>query len=82
MSDALDAPKTPILTGSVSVDQVQFSTAPEQVVSLLDEAWPDVIAHWLADHVANSPIAQSTAAFNHLVQVGLPALRQALLESI
>ena len=50
--------------------------------SKLDEAWDGVISAWLAAQVANSPIARSTDAFNHLVAIALPALRQALQEIV
>lgn len=48
----------------------------------LGTAWTDLISRWIASHVANSPISRNTEAYNHLVDVALPALRQAFEETI
>jgi hypothetical protein len=44
-------------------------------------AWPQIVNAWLASSIANSPVARSTEALNHLVSA-LPALRQALMEIV
>jgi len=41
----------------------------------------DVLSEWMTVHIHNSPVAQATAAFNHLC-AALPALRDALLRSL
>ena len=39
------------------------------------------IGAWLVQHIHNSPVAQSTPAFNHL-QESLPALRDSIAGSL
>lgn len=63
----------------VGADQQLAPTAPAHS---FESVWAEVMSGWLVNHVANSPISRETAAFNHLVETALPALRQAILEKI
>lgn len=54
------------------------TVTPAETIKAL---WPQVINAWLASSIANSPVARSTEALNHLVSA-LPALRQALMEIV
>ena len=40
------------------------------------------IAAWVAASVHNSPLSADTAAYNHLVTVALPRLRDAILKEV
>jgi hypothetical protein len=42
-----------------------------------DAGWNAAVSRWLAGQIANSPVSQSTPAFNHLL-AALPALRDEL----
>lgn len=89
MSDVQDASETPLTTAlaaepaaepaPVGADQQLAPTAP---APSFESVWADVMPGWLVNHVSNSPISRETAAFNHLVETALPALRQAILEKI
>ena len=61
---------------------VAVTTAPTGAHARLATLWPEIAATWLEAQVFNGPIARSTDAFNHLVLIALPALRQAILEKI
>lgn len=63
-------------------------SAPAAPVSLAD-AKPaerrrivdEVVSKWVADQIANSPVSQTTEAWNHL-QASLPTLKAAILKEL
>ena len=51
------------------------AVAPPEPVTAIDA----VLAQWKLDFLNNSPVSQSTEAYNHLVNTALPALRARLM---
>lgn len=85
MSEALPtSPADPVVEAEAAlkteIAAQATATATAAAQAALETAWPGLVGKWLAANVANTPIAQSTPAFNHLVNEALPALRQAILE--
>lgn len=72
----------PVQEAEAHLQAALAAKAPAAAAAAFEAAWPAAIGAWLATQVANSPIAQSTPAYNHLVNVALPALRQAILENL
>jgi hypothetical protein len=66
------------ISGSADLPQEAAPIVPAKPAPNFDA----LFSAWLASHVANSPIARSTEAFNHLVNEALPALRQAIQEIV
>lgn len=57
-----------------------MASAPVRGQSIDDALWAEIVNEWANTALRNSAIAQATEAYNHLIGVGLPALRK-ILES-
>jgi hypothetical protein len=57
------------------------TAAVSNAAARFDDLWPEIVSLWLSANIHNSPVAQSTGAYNHLL-AALPALRQAITEKL
>ena len=72
-----EQPPTPPIAAEVSQAEAQWTPSAPTVLEKIEAA----IQAWVAEHIHNSPVAESTPAFNHL-QASLPALRAAIAGSL
>jgi hypothetical protein len=88
MSDGTEtASATPPTLASVEAELQQIAAATAASTSTtpqaaFEAAWAKVYPTWLSAFVANSPVSQSTAAWNHLTTTALPALQAALMKEL
>jgi hypothetical protein len=68
-------------TPAVTVATVTPTTVPATPVAVSDTAVHDIIMAWVQGHIRNSPVSQSTLAYNHLLGA-LPALRDAIVKGV
>ncbi len=73
------APPQPFMPSSAPVGLAQAVVASAETKAARAAAIDAAIAAWVAGDLANSPVSQSTAAWNHMVSA-LPHLTAALKE--
>lgn len=56
------------------------ATIAPSAADIAEAKWSGLFGAWIASHVADSPIARNTDAYNHLIHVALPALRANIME--
>lgn len=85
MNDASNTPAAqPAAERNPLLDRVEAAVAAalgDPALGSLEQRITGAIAGWVGAHVLNSPIAQATGAYNHLLSV-LPHLAQAILKEI
>jgi hypothetical protein len=84
MSDVTNSTTTDTVTEVVQVATEVAEAAPlvAEVVASPQTTIESILGDWLNNHVRNSPIAQNTAAWNHLTSTALPALVGMLVKGL
>ena len=82
MSDTKQAAPQP--SNNPLLDRVEAAVAAvigDPALGSIEQRIAGAIAGWVGQHVLNSPIAQATGAYNHLLSI-LPLLVQAVVKEI